>query len=79
MELAGTVGDRPEWYWWARSETGSRNNGRARSETGTERLRMAIPRSERWQITVPSVGQVSVLVRPHAINLLSKTKAPRSR
>ena len=37
---------------------------------------MAIPMSERWQVTVPSVGQVSVLVRPHAINLLVENESP---
>ena len=37
---------------------------------------MAILESERWQIQLPTVGQVSVLVRPHAINLLVENESP---
>lgn len=32
--------------------------------------------SERWQVVLPSIGQVSVLVRPHAINLLVENESP---
>jgi hypothetical protein len=37
---------------------------------------MLLLETERWQTALPAVGQVSVLVRPYAINLLVENESP---